>query len=835
MIQKLKDSIENKFGGKIAYQKDCKVLSDVVLKDTSQVISPSTLRRFFGFLSTNSNPSVATLDILSIFCGYSCWDEYKNKNSGSKYTREPIFNLWQKANDAAKNISHKNCKTIKNDYPLGFNSTIPRQFANERFDSFINSNYAATPIVGPGRFGKTTLLVNWYDDYTSEPANKNNIILFMPALHLEYWVNTGNYIDEWLLSELEIPNSELFETLSANEKLAPGKLIIIIDALDEVDGNGMKTERIYNALQQLVSNFSGNWFKLIVSSRVPAWKQFTNLCTPTQGWLYANNKNLSSNQANIPSLSGIEIQRILNRTINTDADTNVIIETIPPDLLQIISHPYYLQLLIDTYTQTSLHLLTNKVDLVIDFLKHQVYQSQHNEEKVDILKAIISISHENKTYDSIKKNDLKKIYPIHLKQAGDYSIAYNQLLSFGLICEEITPNEFGTFSVLVKISQYVLYRVVLLLNLIEENNGIDFNLFKHIESKYKGSLMQPHLLNLLFELTYDRKQSETLKQFFTLSDNTLEKVFNYTDIQNILSREELMRKELIPYYASNNKARKFLFEKFINLNTIANSSRLLYLNYIQNSTSDKEIFMGKTLLYTSNAYCFDFNWVNQFDADFPFSCPNFSSSPIISGLWFSCRFFVMHIKRELSSSDIYDDIEKYIISVEKSWSSIDRLNFEIALFFGMVNTKQYQHIFNRLSVLLQKKELETLSPQEKALSLCLQLVNWQLNRKVSDSDIPTAMQLISDTPPWANYQTTIIGKTWLAICHLNQGNANKAYENYKKAIEISSMCGYTLFEVKLLLSLSKILESVGETEKAQECVTLSINLGNNSNIDFDLL
>ncbi|MDY0202194.1 MAG: hypothetical protein RBR40_14530 [Tenuifilaceae bacterium] len=835
MIQKLKDSIENKFGSKIAYQKDCKALSDKVFKDTSLLISPSTLRRFFGFLSTNSNPSVATLNILSVFCGYSCWEEYKGKNSGSKHTKEPIFNLWQNAKDAASRASLKNCRTIKNDYPLGFNTTVPRQFANERFEWFINSDYVATPIIGPGGFGKTTLLINWYDDYTGEPTNKNNIVLYMPALHLEHWVNTGNYIDEWLLSELEIPNSKLFETLNDNEKLAPGKLIVIIDALDQVDGNGTKTERIYNALQQLATNLSGTWFKLIVSSRVSVWKQFEKLNSPTLGWLYTNNNKLSSNQANIPSLSEFEIQAILDNTINTDTDTNVIVEVIPPDLLQLISHPYYLQLLIETYSQTSMHLLINKVDLVVEFLKQQVYQSQHNEEKVDILKAIISISHENKTYDSIKKNNLKKIYPIHLKQAGNYAIAYNQLLSFGLISEEITPNEFGTYTVHVKISQRILYRIILLLNLVEENNGIDINLFRQIENLYKGSLMQTHLLNLLFELAYDRKQAETLKQFFTLSDSTLEKVFAYPDIQNILSREELMRRELIPYYASNSNARKFLFEKFINLNTIANSSRLLYLNYIQHSNSEKEVFMGKTLLYTSNAYCFDFSWVNQFSADFPFSCPNFSSSPIVSGLWFSCRFLVLHIKRALPSNDIYNDIEKYINSVEKGWSTTDRHNFEIALFFGMASTKQYQQIYNRLSVLLQKKELETLSPQEKALSLCLRMANWQLNRKVSDDDIPTAMQLISDTPPWASYQTTIIGKTWLAICHLNQGNASKAYKNHKKAIEISSRCGYTLFEVKLLLSLSKILESVGEIEKAKECIALSRNLGNNSNIDFDLL
>ena len=834
MIQKLKDSIEGKFGSKIAYQKDCKSLSDNVFHNTSQIISPSTLRRFFGFLSTNSHPSTATLDILSIYCGYSDWEEYKAKNSTNKYSKEPIFGLWQKANEAARIASFKSCKTLKNDFSFGYTSTIPRTFANERFDAFINSDYVATPIVGPGRFGKTTLLLNWYDTYTNKPANKNNIVLFMPALHLEYWVNTGNYIDEWLLSELGIPNTELFDNLNTNDKLAPGKFILIIDALNNIEGNGIKTERIFSAIHQLASNLSGSWFKLIVASRVATWVDFAKQYEPKQEWLYANYNSKPSNQTNIPTLSEVEIQNILDSTINKNANGRVIIEEFPTDLLQMVSHPYYLELLIQSYSKNSLNLIINKIDLVIELLKQQVYQSQHSEEKIDILKAIISISHKNKTYDSIKKNELRKRFPIHLKQAGNYSTAYNQLLSFGLITEKITPNEFGTFSIHLIISQRIVYRVLLLLNLVEANNGIDFNLFKQIESKYKGSAMQPQLINLLFELAYNRKESETLKQFFTLSENTLESVFSYPYINNILTREERMRKELIPFYASNSKARKFLFEKFINLNTIANSSRLLYLNYIQNSNSEKDIFLGKTLLYTSNAYCLDFNWINQFASDFPFSSPNFTSSPIISGLWFTCRFFVLYIRRELEYSTIYSDIENYIHSAEQGWLSGDRHNFEIALYLGMVNTKQYRHIAERLSKLLNKKDIEPLTPQEKTLTIGYQLATWQLNREVN-VDIAKVMQLINDTPPWAHYQTTIIEKMWLAICNLSRGNTSKAYENYKKAIEISSMCGYTLFEVRLLLSLSRILETLGEGEKAKECITLSHNLCNNSNIDFDLL
>lgn len=79
MIEKLKNEIEIKIGRKISYQKDCIYLSANILEQSKAYISPATLRRVFGFLATNSNPSRVTLDILSRFVAYKDWDDFIQK------------------------------------------------------------------------------------------------------------------------------------------------------------------------------------------------------------------------------------------------------------------------------------------------------------------------------------------------------------------------------------------------------------------------------------------------------------------------------------------------------------------------------------------------------------------------------------------------------------------------------------------------------------------------------------------------------------------------------------------------------------------------------------
>lgn len=834
MIEKLKESVEAKFGRKIAYQKDCKTLSENILELTSVLISPSTLRRFYGFLSTNSNPSRVTLDILSTYCGYNSWDDFRDKNSKTTHN-EPIIELWHKAKAAANYISSKNSKALRSENPIGFSNTIAREFAHERLNYFLKSEYSATPFIGPGGYGKSTLLTKWYEAFVCNNKNENHIVLFTPAIHLEGWISKESYLDEWILSLLEIPNSNLFDTLNSTPKLAPGKFILVIDALDEIETTLPKTERLFSAVNNLALRFSGQWFKLITSSRYSTWQQFVNQANSMDAWFMANAQNISPLGTNMPPLNDAEIQQILNLTLNTDNLPRLITEEIPYDLLQIISYPYYLQLFIDTYNPTSVHLIADRLDLLTEFLKKQVFLSPLADEKSDILYSIVELSQKESTSGLCKKNDLKKIIPIHLKSAGDYAIAYNQLISFGIISEEVIKNEFGLYTTHTRITQRPLFRMLLLHTLIEQNQGITFSLFVDIEKKYLGKKSLPHIINMLYELAYKQKNIEALKPFFELQESTLKSVFVHPNIHLALAKDDLMRRELIPHYANNPRARKFLIEKFIDLNSIAKSSKLLYLNYIQNSISERDIFIGKTLLYTSNAYSLDFNWVNQFNNEYPEDIPPQNVSPLISGLWFSCKLIALLVNNNNSYKSITESINKYTQANMGQWESNDFYNFEIALAVGFICTKQYELIISRIEPLLENANNHILTQYEKALFIHKELAIWLSRKETNKSNLNIIQQYVDDSPVWARNQTAILGYSWLASHFLSHGQIDKAYPYFKKSLEISNFAGYTLYEVKLLSSLSRVLLSLGETERAKECTLLIENLTAKSNIDLGSL
>ncbi|RYG33572.1 MAG: hypothetical protein EOO01_33065, partial [Chitinophagaceae bacterium] len=59
-IAALKKELEKNFGRKIASYRDCVQLVDDIYQKTESTVNVNTVRRFFGLVKTNYNPSPAT-------------------------------------------------------------------------------------------------------------------------------------------------------------------------------------------------------------------------------------------------------------------------------------------------------------------------------------------------------------------------------------------------------------------------------------------------------------------------------------------------------------------------------------------------------------------------------------------------------------------------------------------------------------------------------------------------------------------------------------------------------------------------------------------------------
>ena len=75
-IENLKREIGLKFGRTIESAADFDSLSIDIGKNISETVSPSTLKRVFGYVKYDAEPRASTLSILARYVGYSGWSDF---------------------------------------------------------------------------------------------------------------------------------------------------------------------------------------------------------------------------------------------------------------------------------------------------------------------------------------------------------------------------------------------------------------------------------------------------------------------------------------------------------------------------------------------------------------------------------------------------------------------------------------------------------------------------------------------------------------------------------------------------------------------------------------
>ena len=78
-IQELKKQVEEHVKHKIRTPNDFTLLSGAIWESTHMILSPTTLKRLWGYIEGYKKTRESTLDIISTFIGYSDWDDFKRK------------------------------------------------------------------------------------------------------------------------------------------------------------------------------------------------------------------------------------------------------------------------------------------------------------------------------------------------------------------------------------------------------------------------------------------------------------------------------------------------------------------------------------------------------------------------------------------------------------------------------------------------------------------------------------------------------------------------------------------------------------------------------------
>lgn len=80
-LERLRQELEAAVQKKIQTPKDFEYLSDCIFQKLHEKISPTTLKRLWGYIPETSTPRVSTLNLLAEFLDYQDWDAFCRQES----------------------------------------------------------------------------------------------------------------------------------------------------------------------------------------------------------------------------------------------------------------------------------------------------------------------------------------------------------------------------------------------------------------------------------------------------------------------------------------------------------------------------------------------------------------------------------------------------------------------------------------------------------------------------------------------------------------------------------------------------------------------------------
>lgn len=808
--KQLIESVEKRFGKKVSYQRDCKALSERVFEQTHEYISSATIRRLFGFLNTNSKPSRVTLDILARYCGFSSWQKFVETQINRASLSETV-KFWSIVATNAKNINHHGMRSIQIKSGIPFEKTVRRPHLESLLNQFATSNYSAMALVAPGGYGKSNLIAHWF--LSNQKKNHEDVMpIIISASKLEDFAYSELNIDEWLWGQIGV-DAISYPNLQAELKKLPGKIVFFLDALDEISLSGIKLERTLQGIHELAKEFSkSSNTKLVITTRYATWKSLQGYILNPEIWMNIDPSSFNSDGANIPPLSYDEIQTVLDNTVNENISHRLLVFELPPLLRQTISYPFYLQLFICSYSHENYHTLTDPLNIINEFIKKKIFDSIYPEEKADILIAIAREWWNNQL--PITKQQLKKLFPIHLKTAGNYFDAYHEILSFGIVNEEkVYSNSMG-YSTLVSINNHNVLTSIIAQKLIEQH-GLNGLLIESVKSAYAQNELYPKLISYIFSIGFNQHEVEFLK------DLTLLFIPDHvTGLTNTLAlcfkRNVSMQKELLPHLLNQQLIAKELILTNPDLNCI-NST---YRQILEQVPVDNSLYeLSATALDYCNLLTLDLSriknriqWQNNLEV-------SAIKSERVMGMWLSLKIF-------FSSPNETTIITRQAMAHYNSISITDaKHEFRESLLPLVFIGKRFFPLRE-----LYKEQLNVSAHQKALDSIILEYMELTQKRiPFTPEKHHQIMQHYSQLNPNRSHFGIILGELSRSISYFYESKLEEAHICIRNAIELSSISGYRLHEMILMNILGQTLMRLGELDHGKSFIsyaeTLSVKSG----------
>lgn len=801
MLENLKEEIVKTWQAPINTSKDCNLLSAAISERTGRSISPATLRRFFDLMPSKSSTSKFNLDTLAIFCGYVDYYGFCQQRKEHQANEKPI--AANRYLEKLQQLTQYTLHSIEKRCLTDFNFTIPRHELNRKLDAFIDSNDNFFPLIAPGGYGKTIGLAHWVKSLNEQAC----ICLFCQA----------SIFHQLVFKKQAMPSSFNFDPLSddnifdfaAKQFEASGKkLIIVIDALDEISRDGKKLQELATSIFNMADLFVHSpYIKIIVSVRESTWENLLlskEIKPLLNGLSHVFSQVGTNGFTNAPLLTPVEIGGIISRHQVKSAEP-IVYECISFELREKLKIPillhYYLSLHNNKLETTKI--TPNRLNRA--FLDALVFKAAFAEQKEDIIWHLLELMNLKEDFSTIDKNEVKKRYPINLKREMAWHTAYQDLIDYGLLKEERIANKYGIYTTQLSFKHQNFYFHFITNFFIKQHNQITFLLFQKLAISSNSLEWRSNIIANLYSLAYENEELDALINFCDLPKDILSSIQVRFAVGTSFRKTNIITNELISRYAQSTIGRTYFFEQFVDTNYLYPNYTKRIEIYLKYSTSQESRLFAHTILFLSGILKWN---IETCKAQFKYIKaiePDSSIHPWPIGRKVAAHVLHTRLIKKEYDSDLSQFISKYqtIAYKHEGYLKFGLAAFELPICVALILVNEYSALKFMLERAIDTYHIENPTDafysilsdnQNPLLPLFLEFSKFKLNEKHSDSLICNIEEnIISFCSAYDDFQYQILLNWMLFDLYTAENNTTKAYYYQNAAMEISKHAKYDLF------------------------------------------
>ncbi len=599
MINKLLAKTKKTYSFPIQYSKDCETLSHAIFNRTNCSISPTTLKRLYGFAKVKDKPSKFTLNTLSTYCGYADWTDFITNSVNKNASKKKPLSKWDELKTNSKTTSNYTLDALKSNSGLAYNQTIKRKFVYSFIDEFLESKALATCLIANGGMGKSISIAQVVDDYwlSTSPKHKDDIVWFISGTNLRALFAKQLDLDSWFLELFSLTKGLDYRNyFTNNPKERKGRILLIIDALDELVIKSDNLDDLFRKLIELIgSNTDTPWFKVILTTRTSTFERLIHIIKDypgiTKHFYGVNFDNLIGSPSNVPLLNDEEILQIIGIINSTPEFVSSTIDfaSLNPSLRLQIAHPYYLQLFIQSFIDKTNNIHSHH-DILNEFMAHRIYKGKYGFEKTEIFNALLVNTDYGRKATTTKKSEIADL-------VNQYSRAYKELLSFGILKESYIPNKFKVYQTFVKFGHDTLFEFLIAKHWIMEFKTFSHALLLNVTKAYSGNEKRIDIVKHIALMGLEEGKFDELQHIYELKleEYELNRLSHVLGIQ--LRENRNAQKILMPLWAKNKSAQIYFFERFVDLDNLSGYYGKAISIYLKNKNKKEAQIFGSCLLF----------------------------------------------------------------------------------------------------------------------------------------------------------------------------------------------------------------------------------------------